>query len=224
MNITIYIISNAKTPQLYALTQQAVNTARATTPEGTRIVVYEQNMKADFGAVEHHLNKDDPFNYSAACNWCVEDCQTEFIGIFNNDVIFYPNWWARMQFHFHEDSELMAARPICFRSHKGGDALSSSPQYGYKTRVHVCGWALVFRKSLIDIIGPFDEDLEFWCSDSDYGRRMQEAGVKNALIPTARVDHLESQTLKTMTGEQQHYLCKVQNDKFKAKWKGTKQG
>lgn len=55
-----------------------------------------------------------------------------------------------------------------------------------------CGGACAYRRSMLDEIGLFDEDLEFNCEDVDLNWRARLAGYDCALAPKAIVYHMLS--------------------------------
>jgi GT2 family glycosyltransferase len=54
--------------------------------------------------------------------------------------------------------------------------------------------AALYRRSMLDEIGRFDEDFVTYCEDSDLGLRARRAGWKAVLAPEAVVRHLYSCT------------------------------
>ena len=57
-----------------------------------------------------------------------------------------------------------------------------------------CGGAAAYRRSMLDTIGLFDEDLGAYCEDVDLAFRAQLAGFKCIFVPAARVYHRLSAT------------------------------
>lgn len=56
----------------------------------------------------------------------------------------------------------------------------------------VCGGACAYRRTMLDEIGLFDEDLEFNCEDVDLNWRARLAGYECAFAPNAIVYHMLS--------------------------------
>ena len=56
----------------------------------------------------------------------------------------------------------------------------------------VCGGACAYRRSMLDEIGLFDEDLEFNCEDVDLNWRARLAGYDCVFAPKAIVYHMLS--------------------------------
>lgn len=56
------------------------------------------------------------------------------------------------------------------------------------------GCAALYRRDMLDQIGLFDERFFMYCEDTDLGLRAQRAGWKCLYVPTAKVEHLYSQS------------------------------
>ena len=68
---------------------------------------------------------------------------------------------------------------------------------GYKTSYEVCGWNIMFKASLLDIVSfekLFPIELEFWFQDNYYAHQLKKHNLKHCLINNALIEHLESQS------------------------------
>ena len=66
-------------------------------------------------------------------------------------------------------------------------------EQGYVTFPSGC--AAFYRSEMLKEIGVFDADFFMYCEDTDLGARAQKAGWKCLYVPTAKVEHLYSQSL-----------------------------
>jgi len=57
------------------------------------------------------------------------------------------------------------------------------------------GAALMVRKKAIDDVGLLDEAFFFFFEETDWARRMREAGWRVGFVPLARIIHLQGQTV-----------------------------
>ena len=60
----------------------------------------------------------------------------------------------------------------------------------------VTGADLFIRKSVLDKIGVYDENIFLYYEDVDLCKRMRNAGYKNVVIPEPKIIHLEGQSSK----------------------------
>lgn len=68
---------------------------------------------------------------------------------------------------------------------------------GYKTSYEICGWNIMFKTSLLDVVSfqdLFPIELEFWFQDNYYAHQLKKHNLKHCLINNALIEHLESQS------------------------------
>lgn len=70
---------------------------------------------------------------------------------------------------------------------------SQYDQPGYVTFPSGC--AALYRREMLNEIGAFDANFFMYCEDTDLGTRAQKAGWRCLYVPTAKVEHLYSQTM-----------------------------
>lgn len=64
------------------------------------------------------------------------------------------------------------------------------------------GAAIMIKKKVLDIIGLFDEKFEIYFEDSDLCIRMNQAGFKLFLEPSAQIIHLGRQSIKPLVSKE----------------------
>lgn len=186
----VVIISDAKTPELKLLTQQAINTCG----EHHIIVVESSDVQwVDCITVHPHLT----FGYNKFLNIGAHQGKDEYIGFFNNDVIFHKDWERitdRMK-QYHADS----ASPYC-PNHWGHKHLRGV-RVGSNAGREVAGWALVLTRAWFKEMGGFDESNTFWCSENRYCLQLVKNHKRHILDTHSIVHHLGSKTLNTLDKE-----------------------
>lgn len=86
-----------------------------------------------------------------------------------------------------------------------GDMQRDAGQFDQPGEVFgACGGAAAYRRSMLEDIGLFDEDLIAYCEDVDLNLRAHLAGYRCYFVPTARVYHRRS---ATGGGKLASYLC-----------------
>jgi GT2 family glycosyltransferase len=87
-------------------------------------------------------------------------------------------------------------------------------RYNYKKIDHsevffytdiVTGAALMIKKETFDQIGGFDEKIFMYLEDDDLCKRVVELGYKNAVLNSAKIVHLESQSTNNKTRKKHYY-------------------
>lgn len=69
------------------------------------------------------------------------------------------------------------------------DGENSRPAGSWERHDWLTGACLMVRRSVVDTVGPLDEQFFFWWEDVDWCRRIRAAGWEIGLVPDARVTH-----------------------------------
>ena len=186
----IIIISMSKNKELIKMTQNAIDTCNNSVGN-FNIVVIETFKKHVYknAKVLQYIRKN--FNYNKTCNFGINKTKNKIVGIFNNDVVFKKNWFTELEKGFKKYDCLSPRCEIANKKTKGF-------KKGYKLRVHLNGWAIVFKRSILDITGKLNETVEFWRCDDAFAEQLKINNVKHALVSESIVNHLNSQTLRTL--------------------------
>lgn len=188
-DLDLVILSNAKTPQLKAMTEKAILTAVS----GARgyklnIIVIEQQEVMYRHARTVHLTK--PFNYNEFSNIGSRMGNAERIMIANNDLTFSLNW-----LHHLIKANHPLVSPKCPIDPRQRDVRQN--EEGEQCGRHLSGWCFMITRDLWERIGGFDEDFSFYCADNSLIEQCIKVGLKPMLVPLSQVRHLGSSTLKT---------------------------
>lgn len=205
--IDILIIAASKNEELIEMTQNAINTCYESRGEFNIIVVetFKRHRYKNAKTLDYIRKK---FNYNKTINYALKKTDGYFVGVFNNDVVFHRNWFKELRKGFEKYDCLS---PRCEKSNKKSIGFKE----GYKLRVHLNGWAIVFRRSIIDKIGKINEDVEFWRSDDAFAQQLKTHNIKHALVSESIVNHLDSKTLNTLEAKEQKRLTYDQFHKYK---------
>jgi GT2 family glycosyltransferase len=210
------IVVNWKRGELLerALASLAVQTARA------EIIVVENESSGS----EHPLARVFPEvrwihnrrneGFCRANNLGIEAARGEFVALLNNDAEAEPGWLEALRSSFHSADVGMAASRILLYEDpriidKAGHLIYPDGQNrGRGTGQTDCGqfdreeevlWpdgcAAMYRKSMLEQVGGFDEDLFAYGDDAELGLRARIAGWRCVYSPRAVVRHRGAMTL-----------------------------
>lgn len=148
--------------------------------------------------------------FSFAVNRGIEAGAGEYIALINNDTKVDELWLEKMVLTIKSDADIgsVACKMLSYDDPTifdgAGDGLRlgmlparighgekdigqfNSPRYV----LGACGGAALYRKSMLDEIGLFDEDFFAYLEDVDLGLRAQSAGYKCLYTPEAIIYHL----------------------------------
>ncbi len=171
-------------------------------------------VKSEFPTVELLQNTANR-GYCAANNQGIYAARGEFIALLNNDAAADPLWLQHLHSVFQAAPDIgMAASKILVwddptRIDKAGHLIYPDGQNrgrgtgerdrGQYDRIEEVLWpdgcAAMYRKSMLDQIGAFDEDLFAYGDDAELGLRARIAGWRCLYVPEAVVRHRRGATL-----------------------------
>jgi GT2 family glycosyltransferase len=148
--------------------------------------------------------------FSVAVNAGIRASDSEFVALINNDTVLEPEWTSEMVRGLKEHPEAGSAgcKMLAFDDRALLDGAGDGYRRGglpgrighrekdkgqFDTPRYIlgaCGGAAMYRRSMLDEIGLFDEDYFAYLEDVDLGLRAQNAGYKCWYVPTAIIYHL----------------------------------
>lgn len=157
--------------------------------------------------VELHSNT----GFAYAVNRGIEAAQGEYVLLLNNDTIVFPNFVKNQYKMIKGKPDVFSCSALMIQNGKhelvddAGDELAAlgwgfapdrdKPVSGCGVPHEVfsaCAGAAIYRKSVFDEIGLFDESFFAYLEDMDIGYRARLAGFRNLYNPYAKVYHLGS--------------------------------
>jgi GT2 family glycosyltransferase len=159
------------------------------------------------------LSCTENLGFAAATNLGIRSTQSDYVATLNNDTEAEPTWLEELTQAMGANPHLgMAASQMLFYHQRGTinsagiavdrvgmawDRLGGLPE-GAGTRSQEvfgpCAGAALYRRSMLDQIGLFDEDYFGYLEDVDLAWRGQAIGWSCLYVPSARVYHVHSAT------------------------------
>lgn len=177
-----------------------------------------------------YLRLESNQGFASAVNAGIRESKGTYIALLNNDTCARPEWLNELKrtlddelaVGFCSSKMLFANRPdvinsigigfspaglavdIGYGQKDGGRFSRPRPVFG------ACAGAAMYRRSLFDDIGLFDEDLFMWYEDADLSFRAQLAGYSCVYVPTAVIYHVGGGTESAESELHQHYCSRNQ--------------
>ena len=161
--------------------------------------------RPNFTLIENGRNT----GFSYAVNQGIARAQSKYVVLFNNDAFAEPQWLAELLRTADADPKIFAVQSLMIRHFereladdagdyvtwmgfacKTGDGRRASRYTKQKRIFSACGGAALYRKSILDEIGVFDELFFAYYEDVDLSWRANNFGYRNVYCPTARCRHI----------------------------------
>lgn len=157
---------------------------------------------------------DENTGFARGNNVGIRESRAPFVATLNNDTIVEPGWLEALHAAAESDGRIGMVASKIFLGREG-NTLDSTGMLVYpdgmtrqRARDEIdngqfsrieeilfpSACAALYRRTMLDEIGLFDEDFVSYCEDSDLGLRARLAGWTAVFTPDARVRHLYSQT------------------------------
>lgn len=210
------VIPNYRRPDLVKTCLESLLAAVEATDEEIQVVVVDdgsgddsaEQIGAAFPQVELVALPENR-GYPGAINAGVAVSRGEWVFTLNNDTTVEPDVLSELlavarsrddvgtlaaQQRFADDADrIYSAGLVLDRLGINADRLMGAPLSASEdapTEVFgACGGAAVYRRSLLDALGGFDETFRFGLEDADIAWRAQMRGWKSLYVPSAVVHH-----------------------------------
>jgi len=223
MIIDVIILSYAKNDEIHQMNLNCLESITKSTNKykfNFIIVETENNKKYEYPYNNLQIiYPDESFNYNRFLNFGLEQCKNDWMLITNNDTIYHKNFLETM-FEFNKlDNEILSMSPMDddWHCHKIFD-IDIPIHYGYGVPFHITGWSILLHKSVIEKIGIFDENFDFWYQDNDYAANLITNNIKHALITDSKITHLTSKSHDLIDNEKKYNMTEGSVIKFENKW------
>ena len=169
--------------------------------------LYEKNLDIKV------IYLDENLGFAGGVNVGLYACNSEYVILLNNDTEVFNDYVEKLVNAIEKSKKIFAINPLMINAHDkrlvddAGDGYSLLG-WGYqigvgepvgdfkkkKTVFSACGGAAIYRKSILDEIGYFDEMHFAYLEDMDLSFRARLFGYIIGFEPAARVYHLGSAT------------------------------
>lgn len=155
------------------------------------------------------IENDHNTGFSYAVNQGIRRARGEYVALFNNDAFAEPEWLAELIRTADADPRIFAVSSLMIRHFereladdagdyvtllgfacKRGDGLKASRYQKPCRTFSACGGAALYRKSILDEIGLFDENFFAYYEDVDISWRANNRGYRNVFCPAAKCYHI----------------------------------
>ncbi len=160
------------------------------------------------------LRQDRNLGFAGAANAGIRAATAEWVAVLNNDTEVAAEWTARCADAIgrYPDAAFFACRIFdfarrdlvysagdCFLragiGYRRGQEQPDRPEYDNEDEIFgACGCAALYRKSVLERVGGYDDRLFAYMEDVELGLRLKASGLRGYYLPAARVYHYGAAT------------------------------
>lgn len=168
--------------------------------------------------------------FSYAVNQGIRKAKAPYVLLFNNDAFAQPDMLEKLLIAIEQENNIFSVQSLMIRhfepdklddagdfvtllawAYKRGDGMPVE-RYLKPCRIFSsCGGAALYKKSVLDEIGLFDETFFAYLEDVDISWRANSLGYQNRLCPEARCTHICGATTSGKTGAKYNDFKSVQS-------------
>ncbi len=217
----------------------AIDSVIAQTIQDFELIIIDNNSTdKSLEIARSYLTRKDSYlventsntGFSAAVNTGIKAAKGEFVILFNNDAFAEENWLEELIKVAESDEKIFSVSSLMLRYYepeladdagdyvnilgwacKTGDGLYASRYQKQRRCFSACGGAALYRKSILDEIGLFDENFFAYLEDVDIGWRANSLGYKNIYCPRAVCRHICGATTGGAAGAKYNDFKSVQS-------------
>ncbi len=170
------------------------------------------------------LSNDRNVGFGTAINQAIRDSSSPYIAALNDDAIPHPGWLAALVMAAEARPKAgMFASQVRLAGTNQLDSAGmrialdgSSKQRGHgeppanfaadSDTLFPTGSAALYRRTMLDEIGLFDENFFLYCEDTDLGLRARWAGWEGVYVAGAVVDHAYSKSAGRASALKAYYV------------------
>lgn len=160
------------------------------------------------------IRMDKNYGFSIAVNRGIRESKCEYVALLNNDTELQDKWLEKLVECISSDKDIFACCSKMLRydnrnliddagdfytalgwEQKIGDGAEDDTEHLVSREVFsACAGAAIYRRSIFDVIGYFDENFFAYMEDVDISYRAKIYGYKNYYCADAKVYHIGSAT------------------------------
>ena len=170
------------------------------------------------------LSNDHNVGFGTAINQAIRDSSLPYIAVLNDDAIPHPGWLAALvkaaearpkagmfasQVRLAGTNQLDSAGMLIALDGSSKQRGHNEPPANFAAdsdTLFPTGSAALYRRTMLDEIGLFDEIFFLYCEDTDLGLRARWAGWEGVYVADAVVDHAYSKSAGRASALKAYYV------------------
>lgn len=221
MLFSAIILSNTKSQSIFDMTlhcvESMINTEKDNSILKFEVLLIESNKEIHNTAFKYPENikviiPNEEFNFHKFLNIGIKAATGDFVGLFNNDLIFKKSWLTEILKVKKVFPSVQSFCPVDYESKFTPKSFFNKQLYlfGYKVRRHIVGWCIIAEKKLFEDTGLLDERFSFFYADDEYSLMLQKYNKKHIVVAKSEVSHLESKVSKELEKKKDSFFDRIE--------------
>jgi GT2 family glycosyltransferase len=196
--IDVICLTDTTSLKIYEMTHRTITSIRESeTDYKFNIILLDTNPNSEYSYnnVDYYVIPNEPFNYNRYLNIASKYLKFDWVLITNDDVRYEKNWFSEILKIYNSDNTIESFSPkdmLFYSTIYGDHFLGSNDTHwvSYNVTEAVCGWSILMRKKVWDLIGKWDEEFDFYYQDNDYAKTIESLGIKHAIVRNSLTLHI----------------------------------
>jgi len=204
-NIDIVIVSFAKNKELLQVTNDCLDSLFQSENDSIsfHVKLIESNLNENYEQYNNNrhsievIHPSVPFGYHRYLNIGIKAGNSTYVVLCNSDLTFEKNWASNIIKAFNQNPTALSACPWEPSVLGPNDSHINNVYEGYRVRVELAGWCIFQKRSIYELLGQLNEDVDFWFSDNILANELELRKIKHILVPSSVVYHHDKNLGKT---------------------------
>jgi GT2 family glycosyltransferase len=226
----VIFLTKTTNEDVFKMTSAAINSLKESEEHNKfRVILVESQRQSIFTyenvdiLVDFH---DEEFNYNKALNMAFLYINSEYVAVFNNDVLFTVDWYSNLRLYMNVFN-LDSASPWCPIPQTGPKpeiqrTILNYPPFsvikGYTPILTFNGWGWVMKREVLLHLLPLDQTMKFWFQDDDMCMQLKQKGFIHGCVTNSHVIHFGQKSYSLIDQTSLHNLTIGVYQDYIKKW------
>jgi GT2 family glycosyltransferase len=224
--VDVVMLAFTATEEIFQMNCTAISSLRAAEPDiHFNVFLIESNaafegLGWEYDPATQVIQPREKFNFNRFNNLGAALGSADWVVFSNNDVVFEQGWCTALLHAHAQNSRLQSLCPVDPASQYTPSGTFSSQEVfriGHHVRVTFTGWCFMVQRSVLGLIGGFDERFDYYFADDDFTLQLRQFDILNAAVMGAHVHHLAHVTSRSNALDISEKF-KTDQARFHSKW------
>lgn len=203
MLLSVIILSYAINDDIYKMNCRCIDSllgSESWKNNNLEILLFESNKlsKYEYNSSVLVIKPQERFNFHGYFNKGITLSSGDYIAFCNNDIYFEKNWFSSILKVANAHPRFKCFSPIDDRyPGMNSNSLPREKEFykGWDYGKYFAPWCFVWKRSVFNIVGPFDEQFDFYAADADEANTLRKHAIYSVVCTKSVVRHERHQSV-----------------------------